>query len=128
MLMNMQALGSVIGGIIPVIINRDSNTTAGVPRSVYITFIAIMVVGGLLCLSLQRPHKLKRKDGSVVAVNPPRGAWEEFRDNLSVFKDPKLLMMLPAFFPSECFLVYSGAVNGKQGRLRFGIVTNGDLS
>lgn len=118
MLMNMQALGSVIGGIIPVIINRDSNTTAGVPRSVYITFIAIMVVGGLLCLSLQRPHKLKRKDGSVVAVNPPRGAWEEFRDNLSVFKDPKLLMMLPAFFPSECFLVYSGAVNAYLNNLR----------
>ncbi|ETS83637.1 hypothetical protein PFICI_05513 [Pestalotiopsis fici W106-1] len=118
MLMNMQALGSVIGGIIPVIINRDSDTTAGVPRSVYITFIVIMVIGGLLCLSLQRPHKLKRDDGSVVAVNPPRGAWEEFKDNLSVFKDPKLLMMLPAFFPSECFLVYSGAVNAYLNNLR----------
>lgn len=114
MLMNMQALGSVIGGIIPVIINRNSSTTAGVPRSVYITFIAIMVIGGLLCLSLQRPHKLRRDDGSVVAVNPPRGAWEELKSNLAVFKDPILLMMLPAFFPSECFLVYSGAVNGEQ--------------
>jgi len=112
-LMNMQALGSVISGIIPVIINRDSDTVAGVPRSVYIAFIAIMVVGGLLCLFLLRPHKLKRDDGSVVAVDRPRGAWEEFRSNLLVFKDPILLMMLPAFLPSEGFLVYSGSVNGK---------------
>ncbi|KAK6076012.1 transmembrane transporter-like protein [Seiridium cupressi] len=118
MLMNMQALGSVIGGIIPVIINRNSNTTAGVPRSVYIAFIVIMVIGGLMCLLLQRPHKLKRDDGSVVAVNPPRAAWKEFKDNLAVFKDPKLLLMLPAFFPSECFLVYSGAVNAHLNNLR----------
>ncbi|CAE7022410.1 hypothetical protein PTNB73_02368 [Pyrenophora teres f. teres] len=117
-LMNMQALGSVISGIIPVIINRNSVTVAGVPRSVYISFIAIMVVGGLLCLFLLRPHKLKRDDGSVVAVDRPRGAWEELRSNLLVFKDPILLMMLPAFLPSEGFLVYSGSVNAFNNNLR----------
>jgi MFS family permease len=113
-LMNMQALGSVISGIIPVIINRNSDTVAGVPRSVYIAFITIMVIGGLLCLALLRPHKLTRDDGSVVAVDRPRGAWEELRSNLLVFTDPVLLMMLPAFLPAEGFLVYSGSVNGKS--------------
>jgi hypothetical protein len=112
-LMNMQALGSCIGGIIPVIINRNSDTVAGVPRSVYISFIIIMFIGGMLCLFLLRPHKLTRDDGSVVAVHPPRGAWEELRSNLLVFKDPILLMMVPAFLPSEGFLVYSGSVNGR---------------
>lgn len=34
--LNLQALGSIIGGIIPVIINRNSATSAGVPRAVYI--------------------------------------------------------------------------------------------
>jgi MFS family permease len=112
-LMNMQALGSVISGIIPVIINRNSDTVAGVPRSVYIAFIVIMVIGGLLCLALLRPHKLTRDDGSVVAVDRPRGVWEELRTNLLVFTDPVLLMMLPAFLPAEGFLVYSGSVNGR---------------
>jgi hypothetical protein len=111
-LMNMQALGSVISGIIPVIINRNSDTVAGVPRSVYISFIVIMIIGGLITLLLLRPQKLTRDDGSVVAVHPPRGAWEEFRSNLLIFTDPILLMMLPAFLPSEGFLVYSGSVNG----------------
>jgi hypothetical protein len=111
-LMNMQALGSVISGIIPVIINRNSATVEGVPRCVYISFIIIMVIGGLLTLLLLRPQKLTRDDGSVVAVHPPRGAWEELRSNLLIFTDPILLMMVPAFLPSEGFLVYSGSVNG----------------
>lgn len=114
MLMNMQGLGSVIGGIIPVIINRNRNEAAGVPRSVYICFIVIMIFGGLITLSLQRPQNLRRDDGSTVAVDPPRTAWEELKSNLLIFTDPILLIMLPAFFPSECFLVYSGSVNGKS--------------
>lgn len=116
MLMNMQALGSVIGGIIPVIINRDSATVAGVPRSVYIAFIVIMILGGLCGLLLLRPQDLRRDDGSVVAVHPPRGVWEELKSNLMIFTDPVLLIMVPAFFPSEGFLVYSGSVNGESYR------------
>lgn len=112
-LMNMQAFGSVISGIIPVIINRNSDTVGGVPRSVYISFITIMVIGGLLCLFLLRPHRLTRDDGSVVAVDRPRGAWDELKSNLLAFTDPILIMMLPAFLPAEGFLVYSGSVNGK---------------
>ncbi|KAH7113906.1 hypothetical protein B0J11DRAFT_143101 [Dendryphion nanum] len=117
-LMNLQALGSVIGGIIPVIINRNTDTAAGVPRPVYISFIAIMIIGGLLGLLLLRPQKLTRDDGSVVAVNPARGAWEELKSNLLIFTDPTLLMMLPAFFPAEGFLVYSGSVNAYLNNLR----------
>lgn len=113
MLMNLQATGSVIGGIIPLIINRNSDTVAGVPRSVYISFIIIMIFGGLLGLLLLRPQKLTRDDGSVVAVDPARGAWEELKSNLLIFTDPILLMMVPAFFPAEGFLVYSGSVNGE---------------
>ncbi|KAF2705960.1 hypothetical protein K504DRAFT_387272 [Pleomassaria siparia CBS 279.74] len=118
MLMNLQALGSVIAGIIPVIINRDTDTATGVPRAVYISFITIMVIGGLLGLLLLSPQKLTRDDGSVVAVNPPRGVWEELKSNLLIFTDPVLLMMLPAFFPAECFLVYSGSVNAYLNNLR----------
>ncbi|KAF2011274.1 hypothetical protein BU24DRAFT_397708 [Aaosphaeria arxii CBS 175.79] len=118
MLMNLQALGSVIGGIIPVIINRNTDTAAGVPRPVYISFIVIMIIGGLLGLLLLRPQKLTRDDDSVVAVNPARGAWDELKSNLLIFTDPILLMMLPAFLPSEGFLVYSGSVNAHLNNLR----------
>lgn len=72
-----------------------------------------MILGGLCGLLLLRPQDLRRDDGSVVAVHPARGAWAELRSNLMIFTDPVLLIMVPAFFPSEGFLVYSGSVNGK---------------
>lgn len=115
---NLQAMGSVIGGIIPVIINRDSATSAGVPRSVYISFIVIMFFAGLSGLLLLPPHKLTRDDGSVVAVDKARGPWEELKANLLIFTDWKLMIMLPAFIPAECFLVYSGSVNAFHNDLR----------
>lgn len=111
--LNLQALGSVIGGIIPVIINRNSQTSAGVPHAVYISFIVIMCCAALSGLLLLPAHKLRRDDGSIVAVDKPRGAWEELKSNLLVFTDYKLLLMFPAFLPAECFLVYSGSVNGE---------------
>lgn len=113
--LNLQAMGSVIGGIIPVIINRNSATSDGVPRAVYIAFIVIMCCAALSALLLLPPHKLRRDDGSVVAVDKARGPWEELKANLLVFTDWKLLIMVPAFLPAECFLVYSGSVNGKSG-------------
>jgi MFS family permease len=110
--LNLQATGSVIGGIIPVIINRNSATTDGVPHAVYISFIVIMFCAALSGLLLLPPHKLRRDDGSVVAVDKARGPWEELKANLLIFTDWKLLCMVPAFLPAECFLVYSGSVNG----------------
>ncbi|KAK4575317.1 hypothetical protein LTR86_001171 [Recurvomyces mirabilis] len=116
--LNLQAVGSAIGGIIPVVINRDSDTAAGVPRAVYISFIVIMSCAALLALLLLPAHKLRRDDGSIVAADKARGPWEEFKANLLVFTDFKLLLMIPAFLPAECFLVYSGSVNAFHNSLR----------
>ncbi|KAK6396800.1 hypothetical protein LTR65_008698 [Meristemomyces frigidus] len=116
--LNLQAMGSVIGGIIPLIINRNSTTSSGVPRAVYIAFIIIMCCAALSGLLLLPPQKLRRDDGSVVAVDKARGPWEELKSNLLVFTDWKLLVMVPAFLPAECFLVYSGSVNSFHNDLR----------
>ncbi|KAK5116713.1 hypothetical protein LTR62_007387 [Meristemomyces frigidus] len=118
MQLNLAAVGSAIGGIIPVVINRNSATTAGVPRAVYISFIVIMSCAALLALLLLPAHKLRRDDGSIVAADKARGAWQEFKANLLVFTDFKLLLMMPAFLPAECFLVYSGSVNAFHNDLR----------
>ncbi|KAI0025941.1 hypothetical protein F4780DRAFT_789418 [Xylariomycetidae sp. FL0641] len=116
--LNMQSTGSMLSGIIPVVINRHADTVAGVPRSVYIAFIAIMALCGFSGLLLRKPQKLKRDDGSTVAVDPARGVWEELSANLLIFKDWKLLAMLPAFLPCETYLVYSGSVNAYHNNLR----------
>lgn len=113
MVNNIQACGSVIGGFIPLVINRNSATSGGVPRAGYISFIVIMICAALLGLLILPPQKLRRDDGSVVAVYKARPPWEELKDNLLIFTDWKLMIMLPAFLSAESFLVYVGAVNGK---------------
>ena len=97
---------------LPVILNRKNATRSGVPRAIYVVLILLMSCAACLALLLRRPEDLRRPDGSVVAVDKPRGAWAELKANISVFRDWKLMLMVPAFLPAGSFLIYDGSVNG----------------
>ncbi|KAF9886549.1 hypothetical protein FE257_011321 [Aspergillus nanangensis] len=118
MSVNLQAVGSIIGGIIPLIINRNSNEATGVPSAVYIVFMVMMGIGACAALLLMPPSRVIRDDGTQVAMIKSRGFIEELKANLAIFKDWKLLIMVPAFLPAECFLVYGGSVNAYHNNLR----------
>ena len=94
MSINLQAVGAMVGGIIPLIINRDSTESAGVPTPVYIVFIVMMAVGAVAAFLLLPPSKIIRDDGTQVAIIKPRGFVEELKGNLEIFKDWKLLIMV----------------------------------
>ncbi|EXJ91481.1 hypothetical protein A1O3_00029 [Capronia epimyces CBS 606.96] len=115
---NLQGVGMAIGGIIPLIINRKSQEAAGVPIAVYISIIALMGFACVLALGLRPAAKVIREDGTQVATIHSRGYVEELKANMLIFKDWKLLLMIPAFLPSECYLVYNGSVNAYHNDLR----------
>lgn len=116
---NLQALGSVICSILPMILNRDNASRAGVPREIYVTFIIIMCSTAVLALlTLKPPEKLRRPDGSMVAVDKPCGVWHELKANILIFKEWQLVVMLPAFLPAGSFLIYNGSVNAFHNNLR----------
>ena len=116
---NLQAVGSIICGLLPVILNRNNDSQAGVPCAFYITLITVMIsVGILALLTLKPPDQLRRSDGSVVAVDAPRGAWEELKANFKAFQDWRLVIMIPAFLPAGSFLIYNGSVNVFHNSLR----------
>jgi hypothetical protein len=115
---NLQAAGCAVGDLIALLINRNSRDAAGVPVAVYIIIIAMMGCGCLLALTLRPASRVIREDGTQVATLQARGYWEELKANLDIFKDWKLLIMVPAFLPSECFLVYTGSVNAYHNNLR----------
>ncbi|KAF2657277.1 hypothetical protein K491DRAFT_767369 [Lophiostoma macrostomum CBS 122681] len=118
MSINLQAVGACVGGIIPLIINRESTEAAGVPSVVYIVFIVLMGIGAIAAFLLLPPNKIIRDDGNVVATIAPRSFGQELKANLEIFRDWKLLLMVPAFLPAECFLVYGGSVNAYHNNLR----------
>ena len=115
---NLQATGCAIGDLIALIINRDSVEAAGVPTAFYIILLAMMGCACLLALTLRPPSKVFRDDGTQVATLHARSYKEELKANLDIFKDWRLLLMIPAFLPSETFLVYGGSVNAYHNDLR----------
>ena len=115
---NLQAVGAAIGGLIPLIINRNSQEVAGVPVAVYIIILCMMGVACLIATGLRPPWKVIRGDGTQVATIRSRGFLEELKANVEVFKDWRLVLMIPAFLPSETFLVYGGSVNAYGNDLR----------
>lgn len=116
--LNLQAGGSIIGTFIALVINRDATKAAGVPLTVYIILMVLMGLAGLMSLTLIPPHKLRRKDGSQVVLRQSRGFLAELKTNLLIFTDWKLMLMVPAFLPAECYLVYGGSTNAFQNNLR----------
>ncbi|EXJ90965.1 hypothetical protein A1O1_04072 [Capronia coronata CBS 617.96] len=118
MSINLQAMGSVIGGIIPLIINRNATEAAGVPSAVYIVFIVMMSLGMVGAFALMPPSKITRDDGTPVGLVQARSFVDELKSNLEIFKDWKLMIMVPAFLPAECFLVYGGSANAYHNNLR----------
>lgn len=118
MMINLQAVGAAVGGLIPLIINRNSQEVAGVPTAVYIVILAMMACAGALSFALRPASKIIRDDGTYVATLHSRGFVEELKSNLEVFKDWKLMLMIPAFLPSECFFVYTGSINAFHNDLR----------
>lgn len=112
--LNLQALGAVIGGIIPLLINRnkvchrdtrwwqtmtdcnplEQNVSDGVPPAVYATFIAMDFVGCAMAFLLASPEKVRRSDGTDVAEIKPRTFLEELKGNLDALKDWRLWLMV----------------------------------
>jgi hypothetical protein len=115
----LMAMGSVIGGIIPLLIDRGAGSEGGVPRSVYIAFIVVMFCTMVCACFLQPPDKVTRDDGRRVAdIEPYRGVLVELKENVKSFGDWRFLLMIPCFFVSETYLVFLGSTNAWRNNLR----------
>jgi hypothetical protein len=120
--MQIQAICTIVCSILPVILNRNNNSREGVPLAFYITLIIIMsLVSILSLLTLRRFEDLKHKPnkfGHKHETNEKPKLSTVLKANLKVFRDWKLLLMIPAFLPSGSFLIYLGSVNAFQNNLR----------
>lgn len=116
----LQAAGSIACSILPVILNRDNVERAGVPMPVYITYISLMLAAAALALlALRRPNEVTYSDGAAISeLKGKLSRFQELAENLTVFKEWKLLCLLPAFLPAGSFLIYLGSVNAFQNTLR----------
>lgn len=105
-------MGSTIGGIITFITNfgggDDSST---ISDNTFIVFIVIMLIGSMSTLLLAKPDTVIRDDGELVCVQKlPHWKSETFKV-FKLFRDKKMLLLVPLFAYSNWFYTYHSFYN-----------------
>lgn len=109
--------GAAIGASVALGISWNS-TSASVPHSVYIVFIIIQVASVGFASMLLPSNKLRRSDGTALAAFDHMSAWESIKLTASLFKDWRVMMMIPAFFTAEMFFPLQASMNAYAFNLR----------
>lgn len=98
--------GATLGALIPLGNEWNSGTKNAVQTSTYIAFIVVMAFGAFLTLALLPASKVIRADGSQVSLHKLSNWKRESFEVLKLFKDPKMIMLIPLFAGSNWFYTY----------------------
>ncbi|KAI7849468.1 major facilitator superfamily domain-containing protein [Circinella umbellata] len=104
-------LGGIAGSIIALVLNFENQTSGGVSTGTYTAFVIIVLFGVFLSLTLLPPSRVFRDDGTPVAMaHSPR--WTtELKAVLIVWKEWRIIALIPAFLASNWFYAYQFRVN-----------------
>ncbi|KAI9364802.1 major facilitator superfamily domain-containing protein [Pilaira anomala] len=99
-------LGATLGAIIPLGNEWNSGEKPDVKVSTYIAFMVIMAVGSLLTLALLPASKVIRSDGAQVSLHKFSNWKREAVEVIKLFKDWRMLILIPLFAGSNWFYTY----------------------
>ncbi|VTT55925.1 unnamed protein product [Fusarium fujikuroi] len=107
-------LGAVIGSLIPLGGNINTESNQDVSDGTYIGFIVLMFFGAALALLLCNANDIIRKDGSyVILMKNPTWQSEFYGLYETIRYEPFVIFLFPMFFSSNWFYVYQqNVVNG----------------
>ena len=104
-------LGGIAGSIIALVLNLENQTSGGVSTGTYTVFVIIMLIGVCLSLALLPPSRVFRDDGTPVAVAHSPCWTTELKAALVVWKEWRILALIPAFLASNWFYAYQFRIN-----------------
>ncbi|KAG2203074.1 hypothetical protein INT46_010379 [Mucor plumbeus] len=108
-------LGATLGAAIPLGNEWNSGTKSEVKVSTYIAFMVIMTFGAMLTLALLPSSKVIRSDGSHVSLHKFSNWKRESFEVLKLFKDWRMLLLIPLFAGSNWFYTYQFNVYNGPG-------------
>ncbi|KAI9262020.1 major facilitator superfamily domain-containing protein [Sporodiniella umbellata] len=107
-------LGATVGAAIT-LGNNFGNANNTVSTGTYIGFMCIMAFGAFLALALLPAHKVVRADGSPVSLHKFSNWRREAVEILALFRDWKMLCLIPLFAGSNWFYTYQFQVYNGGG-------------
>ncbi|CDH56700.1 mfs general substrate transporter [Lichtheimia corymbifera JMRC:FSU:9682] len=103
-------MGGIVGSVIALALNLE-NHRGGVSTGTYTAFVAIMLLGVLLSLALLPPCRVRRADGSHVAVAAAASWTSELKGVILILREWRILALTPAFLASNWPYAYQFRVN-----------------
>ncbi|KZZ94365.1 DUF895 domain protein [Moelleriella libera RCEF 2490] len=112
-------LGTIIGASIALGIEFNS-TLSGVSTGVYIAFMVIMLTAIFTSWLVLPPEAVVRGDDTIVKPPETISPKQELVQFVGMFRDWRMLALLPMFFASNYFYAYQGAITAYlfNGRTR----------
>ncbi|KAI8604981.1 major facilitator superfamily domain-containing protein [Dissophora ornata] len=98
--------GGVLGNVIPLGIQWNDSTAGGASTGSYVGYMVVMTVGSLISVLLLPTSKVIRKDGSHVVKIRYSSPIDELKSVFALFKDWRMLALVPMFFSSNWFYTY----------------------
>ncbi|CAO0800123.1 unnamed protein product [Mucor circinelloides] len=108
-------LGATVGAAIPLGNNWNNNVSGSVNTGTYIGFMVIMAFGACLSLVLLPASKVIRANGSPVSLHKFSNWKRECIEVFRLFKDWKMLILIPLFAGSNWFYTYQFQVYNGGG-------------
>ncbi|KAG1059639.1 hypothetical protein G6F42_028244 [Rhizopus arrhizus] len=108
-------LGATVGAAIPLGNNWNNNGSGSVNTGTYIGFMVIMAFGACLSLVLLPASKVIRANGSPVSLHKFSNWKRECIEVFRLFKDWKMLILIPLFAGSNWFYTYQFQVYNGGG-------------
>lgn len=102
--------GGILGSLIALVLNLE-NQTGGVSTGTYIAFVIVMLIGVAFSLTLAKPSNVVRADGTQVAISQAAHWRTELKNTLKVWKEWRMLALIPAFLASNWFYAYQFRLN-----------------
>ncbi|OKL60161.1 hypothetical protein UA08_04897 [Talaromyces atroroseus] len=107
----MTSFGNLIASFLVLGININDEANDGVPLSVYLSFIGIMLVLGFASFILVKPKDVRRKDGTALAVYKEESIITELKNVCRLVFDWKAMALCPALFVAEYLLILQPAIS-----------------
>lgn len=102
--------GGILGSVIALGLNLG-NQAGGVSTGTYTAFVVVMLVGIAASLLLASPSNVVRPDGTCVAISKASDWKTELKGVLLVWKEWRMIYLIPAFLASNWFYAYQFRVN-----------------
>ncbi|KAG0230577.1 hypothetical protein BGW42_000881 [Actinomortierella wolfii] len=112
-------LGGVLGNLIPLIAQWNNPKSLSASPATYVGFMVVMSAGAFLSILILPAAKVVRNDGTTVTAIKYSSPILELKAIFSLFKDWRMLCLIPMFFSSNWVYTYQfNAVNGSNFGIR----------